>query len=117
MFFDSPLFVSFVYPDRHTTVNREFSGRSKCSSSDGVPGDIETHSNEKVSKVHDEFEKRLSDMQSEFRKLTAAKKEHTRLLRNQTNVETQFKTLQHELADMKKQKVGWPIQSILRSSS
>lgn len=45
-------------------------------------------------------------MQNELRKLEAAKKEHAKVLRNQSHYEKQFKTLQHDLAEMKKLKVS-----------
>ena len=44
-------------------------------------------------------------MQTELKKLNAAKKEHAKLIRNNSHTEKQLKTLQHELAEMKKTKV------------
>ncbi len=44
-------------------------------------------------------------MVNELKKLQAAKKEHAKLLRNQAHYEKQLKTLQRDLADMKKMKV------------
>jgi len=44
-------------------------------------------------------------MQSELKKLQAAKREHTKLLRNQTHYETQLTTLRNDLANLKQLKV------------
>ncbi|KAL3841390.1 hypothetical protein ACJMK2_019542 [Sinanodonta woodiana] len=66
---------------------------------------VENVTAEKAKKVRDEFERKLNDMQSELKKLNAAKKEHSKLIRNQSHYEKQLKTLQHELAEMKKTKV------------
>jgi len=44
-------------------------------------------------------------MQSELRKLEAAKMEHMKLLRNQTHTEKMLKTYEHDLLEMKKVKV------------
>ncbi|XP_046997793.1 kinesin-like protein KIF21A isoform X1 [Schistocerca americana] len=60
---------------------------------------------EKVKKVRDEYEKKLSDMQKELKRLNSAKKEHARLLQAQTQHENQLRTLKNELADMKRTKV------------
>ncbi|PNF31244.1 hypothetical protein B7P43_G14007, partial [Cryptotermes secundus] len=44
-------------------------------------------------------------MQKEMKRLQSAKKEHARLLRNQTQHENQVKTLKNDLAEMKRAKV------------
>jgi len=44
-------------------------------------------------------------MQTELKKLQAAKREHTKLLRNQTHYETQLRTLRGDLASLKQLKV------------
>lgn len=76
-----------------------------------VLGDVESHSQEQANKVREEFEKKLNDMQNELKKLEAAKKEHTKLIRNQSHYEKQFKTLQHDLSEMKKLKVGKAVRA------
>lgn len=38
--------------------------------------------------------------------MQAAKKEHAKLVKNQSHYEKQLRTLQHELAEMKKTKVS-----------
>ncbi|PSN35255.1 hypothetical protein C0J52_18156 [Blattella germanica] len=48
---------------------------------------------EKERKVREEYERKLFDMQKEMKKLLSAKKEHARLLRNQTQSENQVKLL------------------------
>jgi len=61
---------------------------------------------EKERKVREEYERKLSEMQKEMKRLQSAKKEHARLLRNQTQHESQVKTLKNELAEMKRAKVS-----------
>ena len=68
-------------------------------------GDIESHSQEKTKKVKEEFEKKINDMQNDLKKVQAAKKEHAKLLRNQSHYEKQLKSLQRDLGEMKKLKV------------
>ena len=66
----------------------------------------ESHSQDVAKKVKEEYEKKLRDMQNELKKLQAAKKEHAKLLRNQSHYEKQLRSLQKDLGDMKKLKVG-----------
>ncbi|XP_053384729.1 kinesin-like protein KIF21A [Mercenaria mercenaria] len=68
-------------------------------------GKIETNKSEQTKKVKEQYERKLNDMQNELKKLHAAKKEHARLVKNQSHYEKQLKTLQHELGEMKKTKV------------
>ena len=70
-----------------------------------LTGSVETMTEEKTKKVKQQYEKKLSDMQNEMKKLQAAKKEHAKLIKNQATYEKQLKTLQKDLADMKKTKV------------
>lgn len=60
---------------------------------------------EKERKVRDEYERKLSEMQKEMKRLQLAKKEHARLIRNQTEHENQVKTLKNDLQEMKRAKV------------
>ena len=60
---------------------------------------------EKVKKLKDEYEKKLSAMQKEMSMLQSAKKEHARLLKSQTQNENRLKNLRNELAEMKRAKV------------
>ncbi|KOC64824.1 Kinesin-like protein KIF21A, partial [Habropoda laboriosa] len=60
---------------------------------------------EKVKKLRDEYEKKLSAMQKEVRLLQSAKKEHARLLKNQSQSENRLRGLRNELAEMKRAKV------------
>lgn len=60
---------------------------------------------EKVKKLKDEYEKKLSNMQKEVRLLQSAKKEHARLLKNQSQTEGRLRGLKNELAEMKRAKV------------
>ncbi|CAC5419152.1 KIF21 [Mytilus coruscus] len=68
-------------------------------------GSIESQSSDKVKKVKIEYDKKLTGLQNDLKKLQAAKKEHAKMLKNQSHYEKQLKTLQHELAEMKKTKV------------
>lgn len=68
-------------------------------------GNIESHGAEKAKQVRAEYEKKIVDMQNELKKVQAAKKEHAKLLRNQSHYEKQLKALQRDLNDMKKMKV------------
>lgn len=60
---------------------------------------------EKVKKLRDEYEKKLSNMQKEMRLLQSAKKEHARLLKNQSQNENRLRGLRNELSEMKRAKV------------
>ncbi|XP_012258571.2 kinesin-like protein KIF21A isoform X3 [Athalia rosae] len=60
---------------------------------------------EKVKKLRDEYERKLSSMQKEVRLLQSAKKEHARLLRSQSQSENRLRGLRNELAEMKRAKV------------
>ncbi|KAK6191402.1 hypothetical protein SNE40_003100 [Patella caerulea] len=68
-------------------------------------GSKETGSNDKVKKIKQDYEKKINDLNSDLRKMQAAKKEHAKLVRNQSHYEKQLKTLQHEMLEMKKTKV------------
>ena len=71
-----------------------------------IAGDMESHTHEKSKKVKEEYEKKINDMHNELKKVQAAKKEHAKLLRNQSHYEKQLKTLQRDLGEMKKLKVS-----------
>ncbi|XP_072757239.1 kinesin-like protein KIF21A isoform X4 [Anoplolepis gracilipes] len=60
---------------------------------------------EKVKKLRDEYEKKLANMQKEMRLLQSAKKEHARLLKNQSQSENRLRGLRNELSEMKRAKV------------
>ncbi|KAF7997081.1 hypothetical protein HCN44_005358 [Aphidius gifuensis] len=60
---------------------------------------------EKVKKLRDEYEKKISSMQKEMRLLQSAKKEHARLLKNQSQSENRLRGLRNELSEMKRAKV------------
>ncbi|XP_055017002.1 kinesin-like protein KIF21B isoform X1 [Boleophthalmus pectinirostris] len=67
---------------------------------------MENYTEEKASKVKQEYEKRLKEMNRDLQKLQAAQKEHARLLKNQSRYERELKKLQGDLEDMKKAKVA-----------
>ncbi|XP_011860622.1 PREDICTED: kinesin-like protein KIF21A isoform X3 [Vollenhovia emeryi] len=60
---------------------------------------------EKVKKLRDEYERKLTNMQKEMRLLQSAKKEHARLLKNQSQNESRLRGLRNELSEMKRAKV------------
>uniref|UniRef100_A0A1B6C896 Kinesin-like protein n=1 Tax=Clastoptera arizonana TaxID=38151 RepID=A0A1B6C896_9HEMI len=60
---------------------------------------------EKVKKVKEEYERKLNGMQKEMKTLQSAKREHAKLLRSQSQYESQIKTLRNEVTDMKRVKV------------
>ncbi|XP_012275949.1 kinesin-like protein KIF21A [Orussus abietinus] len=60
---------------------------------------------EKAKRLRDEYEKKLSAMQKEVQMLQSAKKEHTRLLRSQSQNENRLQALRNDLAEMKRAKV------------
>lgn len=60
---------------------------------------------DKAKKVREDYERKLSNMQKEVTRLQSAKKEHDRLVRSQSQYETQLKQLRTDLSDMKKLKV------------
>lgn len=59
-----------------------------------------------MKKVRDEYEKKLTHMQKEMRRLQTAQKEHARLLRNQSQHENQLRLLKSDLDEMKRAKVN-----------
>ncbi|CAA9997522.1 unnamed protein product, partial [Nesidiocoris tenuis] len=56
-------------------------------------------------KIKDDYEKRIAGMQREMKSLQSAKKEHAKLLKNQSQYESQIRTLSSEVGEMKKTKV------------
>lgn len=60
---------------------------------------------EKIKKVRDEYERKISDMQKELRKLQSAQKEHARQQRELQSQESQLRNLKNELFEMKSAKV------------
>lgn len=67
-------------------------------------GNIHTGSDQ-VKKVRDEYEKKISGMQKELRKLQSAQKEHLRQQRELQAQEAQMRSLRAELSDLKSMKI------------
>ncbi|XP_058486835.1 kinesin-like protein KIF21B isoform X2 [Solea solea] len=67
---------------------------------------MENYTEEKASRIKQEYEKRLKEMNRDLLKLQTAQKEHARLLKNQGRYERELKKLQGEVNDMKKAKVA-----------
>ncbi|XP_077499875.1 kinesin-like protein 31E isoform X2 [Amblyomma americanum] len=63
-------------------------------------------SEEKVRKIKNDFERKLSHLQGELKKMQSAKREHAQLMKNQAEYERQVRKLKQEVADMKKNKVA-----------
>ncbi|XP_074486463.1 kinesin-like protein KIF21B isoform X4 [Sebastes fasciatus] len=66
---------------------------------------MENYTEEKASRIKQDYEKRLKEMNRDLMKLQVAQKEHARLLKNQGRYERELKKLQTEVNDMKKAKV------------
>ncbi|KAI9556503.1 hypothetical protein GHT06_016292 [Daphnia sinensis] len=56
-------------------------------------------------RVREDYEKKLSDLQSRLKKFQAAQQEHAKLLKSQGESERQLKSLKNDLLDMKRNKV------------
>uniref|UniRef100_UPI003AABBDE1 kinesin-like protein KIF21B n=1 Tax=Centroberyx gerrardi TaxID=166262 RepID=UPI003AABBDE1 len=67
---------------------------------------MENYTEEKASRIKQEYEKRLKEMNRDLMKLQTAQKEHARLLKNQGRYERELKKLQTEVNEMKKAKVS-----------
>lgn len=77
-----------------------------CLSSFGFAlGNAESQSMEVVNRVRVDYEKKLSDLLGELRKLEVAKMEHAKMLKSQAQYEKQCRDLQRDLTEMKKMKV------------
>lgn len=71
----------------------------------GVSGSANVNS-DKTKKVRDEYERKISDMQKELKKLQLAQREHSRQHREIQAQESQLRTLKGELAELKSAKVN-----------
>ena len=70
-----------------------------------LTGKIEASKAENVKKVRSEYERKLSALQVDLKKMQTAKKDHAKMVKNNSHTEKQLKTLQHELGELKKTKV------------
>lgn len=61
--------------------------------------------NDKTKKVREEYERKISEMQKELKKLQLAQREHARQHREIQAQESQLRTLKSELAELKSTKV------------
>lgn len=66
---------------------------------------VHSESADKIKKVKDEYTKKLFDMQKELKRLQVAQKEHSRLVRSQSQYENQLKSYKNEVLEMKRTKV------------
>ncbi|KAF4528683.1 hypothetical protein B566_EDAN016577 [Ephemera danica] len=60
---------------------------------------------ERVRRVKEEYERKLSTMQKELKTLQTAKKEHAKMLKEHSRNENQLRSLKNELGEMKRAKV------------
>ncbi|KAK8733233.1 hypothetical protein OTU49_006540 [Cherax quadricarinatus] len=60
---------------------------------------------DKVKSVKQEYERKINNMQQELKKLQAAQKEHSKLMKERSQHERQLRILKNDLAEMKKTKV------------
>lgn len=65
-----------------------------------------TVNNDKTKKVREEYERKISDMQKELKKLQMAQREHARQHREIQAQESQLRTLKSELSELKSVKVN-----------
>lgn len=63
------------------------------------------HSNDKFRKIKDEYETKISSLNKELKNLQSAKREHARLLKSQSQYESQIKALKADVSEMKRTKV------------
>lgn len=64
-----------------------------------------TSNNDRTKKVRDEYERKISDMQKELKKLQLAQREHARQHREIQAQESQLRTLKCELSELKSAKI------------
>lgn len=69
--------------------------------------------NDKAKKIRDEYERKISDMQKELKKLQLAQREHARQHREIQAQESQLRTLKAELSELKSAKVNYQITNVL----
>lgn len=62
--------------------------------------------NDKTKKVREEYERKISEMQKELKKLQVAQREHARQHREIQAQESQLRTLKSELSELKSTKVS-----------
>ncbi|XP_077296343.1 kinesin-like protein 31E isoform X2 [Arctopsyche grandis] len=86
----------------HTQIKLTQEERDKVLASYGTQM---TQPTEKVKRVKDEYERKISDMQREMKRLQAAQKEHSKLIRSQQSCDNQIRAMKNELTDMKRNKV------------
>ncbi|CAL9696714.1 unnamed protein product [Knipowitschia caucasica] len=66
---------------------------------------VDSGSEDRTRRVKAEYERKLSVMTRELQRLQTAQRAHAKLLKNQSQYERQLRTLQNEVADMKRTKV------------
>lgn len=71
-------------------------------------GGPNANTNDKTKKVKDEYERKISDMQKELRKLQLAQREHARQHREIQAQDSQLRKLKSELSELKSAKVCCP---------
>ncbi|KAB7501765.1 Kinesin-like protein KIF21A [Armadillidium nasatum] len=68
-------------------------------------GPLGGSNDDRVKAVRQEYQKKLSQMEGEVKKLKVAQKEHAKLMKERSAHERQLKSLKAEMADMKRNKV------------
>jgi kinesin family protein 4/21/27 len=66
---------------------------------------VGNQSDDSAKKVREDYQKKLNSLQTEMKKLQAAKREHSQAMRTQIANENQMRQLRNEVMEMKKQKV------------
>lgn len=94
------------YEDKLTVLNNKIMNTQKERDQvlANMGGSINVGS-DSVKKVRDEYEKKISGMQKELRKLQSAQKEHLRQQRELQAQDAQMRSLRSELSDLKSMKI------------
>jgi chromosome segregation ATPase len=92
-----------------------FTSRHRFSSQNGS-GPTNPNVDSQLKRVREDYERKLSDMQSRLKKLQAAQQEHAKLVKSQSENERQLKALKSDLMEMKRNKVRfyfWNARNVL----
>lgn len=100
-----------IYEDKLNVLNSKIINTQRerdqvlANMSNPVNGTNSVAQNDKAKKIRDEYERKISDMQKELKKLQLAQREHARQHREIQAQESQLRTLKAELGELKSAKV------------
>ena len=72
---------------------------------------------DKAKQIKQDYERKITLLQKDLKKMQSAQKEHAKLMREKTQHERQLRTLKSDLMDMKKAKVRVCLPVGLRNDS